>query len=719
MTTENPSKKIALFSHSAHFGGAETALLNLVKLIKAAGHEPIVFLPKVRKGELIDPLRGLGVSIDFFDRQSIYGNTSAALLDLSSKQFAAIEDALRSHACDLVISNSSSFLEGALAAAKSGLPHIWSIHEVQEKNPEQPKGGLAEGAFARWFGALSDHQIFCSASTRDAHEFSLATTPDSTVLAPFLEPPTSRDDAPARRAHQNGRVNLMFIGAPTDRKNPVFAIEVTAALRARGRDVHLNFLGGRRDQTGLVEGLLKRRGLKPYVHFLGKVADPYRYFSGRAINFICARSEPFGLTVPEALSRGIPVIAPDFDGPSETLDAISQFDLGDTDQCVRLIERIIDQYDQTSKAARENYERWQYRFTLEFQTALVSRAIACAVKDYKPKVLPFELTFQALQNSLNPAVLALDSVIDSIAMTTGKSPEWVASQVSEEQRIAGSAVGADMKTFDVVPYHPSKQMDDLYRSGIGFALELAANYNDPARLQMAAFILLRLCTERTRLGHNLKILAVGDGIGSDSIRLAGAGFDVDYMDYEASVTSMVALENFKKFRSSGALGLGKLRTLNRHEIESGRYDAVISLEVIEHVEKPQAFLDFLNEQLKPESLLFLSECFSGIKPYWQTHLLSNERLSGLIPLMAAQSGFAFEGFNQQPLCKPFVFKKSAHPAVTLISSALTDDSVMALLVQEQARLIKPRVRRSDQLAYLFKRLMINVRGYLARRQLAV
>ena len=68
MTIENPSKKIALFSHSAHFGGAETALLNLVKLIKAAGHEPIVFLPKVRTGELIDPLRGLGVSIDFFDR---------------------------------------------------------------------------------------------------------------------------------------------------------------------------------------------------------------------------------------------------------------------------------------------------------------------------------------------------------------------------------------------------------------------------------------------------------------------------------------------------------------------------------------------------------------------------------------------------------------------------------------------------------------------------
>ncbi|MEY4029317.1 MAG: Mycolic acid cyclopropane synthetase, partial [Bacteroidota bacterium] len=118
------------------------------------------------------------------------------------------------------------------------------------------------------------------------------------------------------------------------------------------------------------------------------------------------------------------------------------------------------------------------------------------------------------------------------------------------------------------------------------------------------------------------------------------------------------MENFKKFNQTDRADLGRLRVLNRNEIDTGHYDAMISLEVIEHVEQPQDFLDFLNAQLKPEGLLFLSDCFAGITSYWQTHLLSNERLSGMIPLMAAQSGFAFEGYNKTPLCKPYVFKKS-------------------------------------------------------------
>jgi glycosyltransferase involved in cell wall biosynthesis/2-polyprenyl-3-methyl-5-hydroxy-6-metoxy-1,4-benzoquinol methylase len=718
MMNNKHAKKIALFGHSPYFGGAESAFVNLTELVKAVGHEPIVFLPESKKSELGDVFKAMGVAVDLFERHSIYGNTSNALLALSNRNFDKLASVVQSHACDLVISNSSTFIEGALVAQKLGLPHIWSIHEMQQKNPEQPRGGLADGAFAQWFATLSDHQLFCSAATRDAHALNLPEQPKSTVLPPFLD---TSVDSTYKRANtpSDERVNLMFVGAPNVRKNPVFAIEVLAALRARGRDAHLNCLGGRRDHTGLVDGLLKRRGLKPYVHFLGKVADPYQYFSGKAINLICAKSEPFGLTVPEALSRGIPVIAPNFDGPSETLDQSCQFDLVNIDQCVRLIERVVDEYEQASQDALANYKRWQHRFTMAHQTELVGQAIDDALTNYRPKLLPFEIKPNHLQQALTPDVLTRESVIDSIGIVTGKSTDWISAEVDKEQRADGSAVGADMKAFDVVPYQPSKQMDDLYRSGMSFAIELAANYSDDARLKMAAFILVRLCTERTRLGRNLKILAVGDGIGSDSIRMAGAGFDVDYMDYEASVTSRVAMENFKKFNQTDRTDVGKLRVLNRNEIETGHYDAVISLEVIEHVEQPQEFLDFLNAQLKPEGLLFLSDCFAGITSYWQTHLLSNERLSGMIPLMAAQSGFAFEGFNQAPLCKPYVFKKSDLTTKALMTSVLLDGDVMSMLVQEQAKLAKPRIRKIDKLAYIFKRLMINVRGYFARQRLAI
>ena len=285
------NKKIALFSHSSYLGGAETAFVNLVSLVRACGHDPVVFLPS-QTGELVDLFREISVDIVFFNRGSIYGNTSNALLDFSNRNLSDIVIELKKNGCELVISNSSTFVEGAIAAAQLALPHIWSIHEMQQDNPDQPQGGVADGAFAHWFAALSDHQIFCSDSTRLAHESKLSKKPESSVLPPFLESLNDRPNESARDT-SGDVVNLMFIGAPTVRKNPVLAIEVTAALRARGRNVYLNFMGGRRDQTGLVEGLLKRRKLKPYVHFLGKVADPYKYFSGKAINFLCSKSEPF------------------------------------------------------------------------------------------------------------------------------------------------------------------------------------------------------------------------------------------------------------------------------------------------------------------------------------------------------------------------------------------------------------------------------------------
>jgi 2-polyprenyl-3-methyl-5-hydroxy-6-metoxy-1,4-benzoquinol methylase len=293
------------------------------------------------------------------------------------------------------------------------------------------------------------------------------------------------------------------------------------------------------------------------------------------------------------LSRGVPVIAPNFDGPSETLDSNCQYDLANLDQCVRLIEDVIDRYDVASQDAIENYQKVKHRFQKDYQADLLSKSIDSALNNYRLKEIPFELSHESLSRAVQSDLLSKDSVIESISSVTNLSTETIRVQVAKEQGEAGISVNADMKLFDVVPYQPSRQMDELYRSGTSFGIELAANYADDARLKMAAFILVRLCTERTRIGRNLKILAVGDGIGSDSIRMASAGFDVDYMDYEASVTSKVAAENFKKFKRHASATSADLRVLNRYQVEAGTYDAVISLEVIEHVEKSHEFLDFL------------------------------------------------------------------------------------------------------------------------------
>jgi 2-polyprenyl-3-methyl-5-hydroxy-6-metoxy-1,4-benzoquinol methylase len=371
------------------------------------------------------------------------------------------------------------------------------------------------------------------------------------------------------------------------------------------------------------------------------------------------------------------------------------------------------------KSARENYARVEHRFKFDNQLLLVERAINSALQNHTPKKIPFELTPHALERTLSPSVLSIESLIESIAKVSGQSVEVVSQKVQQERDIEGSTVGGEVRAFDVVPFQNSTQMDDLYRTSTSFPIELAANCNDTARLNMAAFIILRLCTERTRLDRNLKVLAVGDGIGSDSIRLAGAGFDVDYMDYEASATSKVALENFKKFEQTNTKSMGALRVLNRFEVDNQKYDAVISLEVIEHVEKPQDFLNFLNQILVDDGLLFLSDCFSGIKPHWQTHLLANERLSGLTPLMAGLSGFAFNGLNREPFTKPYVFIKSAQQTTQIITSLLQNDMTLELLVEEQSKLIKVKLRKSEKFVNALNKLLSYWRSYKIKKQLQI
>jgi glycosyltransferase involved in cell wall biosynthesis len=717
MNTRSASLKVALFSHSSFSGGAETAFVNLVKLVARCGHSPIVFLP-VRKGDLIKIFNGLGVPVEYFERGPLYGNTSNGLLDFSNRNLQQTIEILRRNECDLIITNTSTFAEAAVAAAKLGLPHIWSIHEMQQQNPEQHKGGVADGTYAAWFAALSDHQIFCSESTKVAHIAAHISDSEYTVLPPFLEASNELINVHGSKTDHDV-VNLFFIGAPTVRKNPLFAIEVAAALRARGRNVFLNFIGGRRDHTGLIDGLLRRRQLKPYVKFLGKVENPYRYFSGKAINFICAKSEPFGLTVPESLSRGFPVVAPNFDGPSENLDAKYQYQRDDVDGCVRLIENVIDGYQHAMSDALKNYEKIKEKFTIEYQEKLVARAISNAFEGYKAKSIPFELTYQALQKATAPTFLNSEFLIANVASALEMQEAEIKSSLLKERQSPGSAIAADFKFFDAVAHYPSDQMCKLNRCGRGRFIEALAMWDDPSEVKSMAFILVRLCTERSKLGRNLRVLIVDDLMGCHAVRLAIAGFDVDLTEINQPLVGKVAAQTFETINSFKPQNLGLLNFVESKDLMSGSYDAVIALDVIQRSENPQNFISFLNEKSNIDGLLFISDGFEKAAKMAPLNLMKNEKLTGLLPILVARAGFQFLGLNHLPLSKPYVFKKSNLPKDVIMTEIIDNALLMGMFIEKQKSLVKWRTGKFDKFIYLFKRLAINVNGHLARKRLAV
>ena len=87
------------------------------------------------------------------------------------------------------------------------------------------------------------------------------------------------------------------------------------------------------------------------------------------------------------------------------------------------------------------------------------------------------------------------------------------------------------------------------------------------------------------------------------------------------------------------------------------YDVIISLEVIEHVADPKAFMKYVSNLLTPGGLLFMSECFDGIYDKWPTHLYSNEKYASILPVLAAPY-FKLLDINTHPIGKPYLFSKN-------------------------------------------------------------
>jgi glycosyltransferase involved in cell wall biosynthesis/2-polyprenyl-3-methyl-5-hydroxy-6-metoxy-1,4-benzoquinol methylase len=696
--------KVAVISHSSHHGGAETAFLNLLRiLIKGCGYDVLAIFPD-SKGPLLNEAVRIGARTEVCEMSRMLGDPVRSCIANSNGSYKKMQTIFTEQSVNLVITNTLSTFEGALAAAAENLPHIWSIHEIIERSPEFSIGATANGTFSRWAAELSDHLLFCSKAARDENFRFLSKEVPATILPPYLTETTPA--RPSFSVANSKEIKLFFIGAATERKNPMFAAEVLKALLMRGRRAKLFIIGASIDKTGVLDKLIRRRGIQGKVIYLGNFRDPYKCFTGLSINFISAKCEPFGLTIPESLARNIPVIAPNIDGPAELIFPDNLYSTDDVASCVRIIERIADSYDKSMAQATENYNEISWKFEFDNQTALVKSAIVGAVNENREKLIPPVFGNCFFSMALDNNVLSRKEICESISKITQFQMGVIEAQISTECKHVGQAVMQDVEKFDVIPFHHSKEMENLYEKGNGFCIELAAAHDHHSRIKIAGFIILRLLTERQILGRVPTILAVGDGIGVDSIRLASAGFDVDYMDFEASVTSRVATENFRKFSERANENHGKITVVDAKQVEGKKYDVLISLEVIEHVTDPHGFLSFLSQHLIPGGLAFISDCFSGIDDCFPTHLARNEKLSGLLPLMASFSGLHLDSYSKAPLYKPFVFRKDDSCYRDASRDALISKEMLSVIVNEQTKIVRTNNGRLDNIVHDF-RLLIN------------
>jgi len=665
--------KVLIFAHSSFPGGAATALRYLVRLI-AERHEVEVMLPSV-KGSEHAYYGSLGIKCHTLQAPHSLPHFSSTLLHYASLDLKYIAQVLAQKKFDFAVSNTIAILHGALIAQLLDIPHLYYAHEYLADEELLPTS-ISKKTYLKIIEECSSGIISCSNFI--ASQFSPIKHARLRVVEPydFSLQPIQRIFKP------DSELVLQLIGIQSHRKNICFAVTLAKSLTLRECKVRLEIIGSPNNASSKLGRTLHKRKTESRIH--NHMADPYSMHQDkRVVTLVCAGTEPYGLTIPESLRRAIPVIATRSGGPEEILPDDLLYDVENLDGCTRLVERVFKSYNHYVKRSEDIYASLMQRTSKEHLIDELDKTLLIIRSSHQPSC-PSQVAQLVDRIALiikPPLDLGqISKNISSIANLQGI--QWQPDEVEEfiifEKEHPGTAVAKDMHKFDVVPFSTSTNMDDLYKNGLGLSIELASTFNEPARFHMAAFIVCALNELNECLGRPPKILALGDGIGIDSMRLASCGFDVDYMDFDQSNMSKVAQLNVNTafFETQGKLAI---RVVNKVE---QKYDAIVCLEVIEHVPQPENFATSISEYLLEGGLLFISDCFNGLEDRWQTHLYTNERYSGMLAFVLARH-FSFVGTNKMPFGKPFVFRKSEDASENSALNALFNRSLLGHLINNQ------------------------------------
>ncbi len=371
--------RVLYVSQVAAIGGAEVALLDLVRLVSRERVCPAVAVPG--EGRLADELRRLGAAVHEIPPCRLKRTWNPIRLAIDAARVARSANALariaERESIQLIHANGSSAgIAAAWATRRLGVPLIWHCRDMVRLPPP-----------LRWAARRATRVVAISAAVaRQLREEGIGERlrlipngVDTTAFAPMagddplrlrvraewgLGPerivvgmvanlvPWKRHDlfieAVAQAAARDGRLSFVLVGEDLLGEHAGYRERLRQAAAARGIAERLTFAGGRRDMRATHAAL-------------DIVAHP-------------ADAEPFGRALAEAMACGRPVVAVNRAGPAEIVEhGVSGLLVppGDADALAMAILSLAG-----DKAAAESLGRGaRARIAERFEGARVARAV--------------------------------------------------------------------------------------------------------------------------------------------------------------------------------------------------------------------------------------------------------------------------------------------------------------------------------------------------------
>lgn len=317
-------------SHDSSLYGAQLSLLGLISRLDKDRVSSVVVTPN--EGDLVGELERLGVPVHVspLTRWVVSSNgveanrfqVSWAALKGVSRRVRAVQNLIAQTNAELVYTNTVTCVDGAIAARKTGRPHIWHLREHIRGN--QDLEALLPPALAcRVVSRLSSQVICNSEALRDSYLFGIPRRKIEVVyngidLDKFSPQARVRESFRSEIDVANDAPLVGIVGSITPRKGHlVFVDAAEQILKQHPRAIFVLAGAGEAQFVRSVEQRIAAAGLGDAFRFLGWRPDVERILPALDVLVIASDQEAFGRTVIEGMACGVPVVATRSGGPEE------------------------------------------------------------------------------------------------------------------------------------------------------------------------------------------------------------------------------------------------------------------------------------------------------------------------------------------------------------------------------------------------------------------
>jgi len=239
-------------------------------------------------------------------------------------------------------------------------------------------------------------------------------------------------------------------------------------------------------------------------------------------------------------------------------------------------------------------------------------------------------------------------LVEALAAATNRTPGEVLLRLLGEQRSPGSNVGGELERRRIRPHVWSGELERFYAETDAFLYESICWNRTGEKRRMRSWIAGWL--ERTH-SPGARVLAYGDGPGFDGLALARRGYEVHVVE-----TSGPARRFASALSAPGDAPTAHLAALPGNETHG--YDAILCLDVLEHIPDPAETIVRLVGHLAESGSLVVHAPFWYLGSRVPTHLRCHRRWAGGWRRLFGQAGLV--PADARAFWNPIVFRRAFH-----------------------------------------------------------